>query len=71
MGDDQVFLDHVEGGVAQGLLESVDIGMIAQVLGGKGVPEVVGRVDRHPGANADPTQQVAQVVAVHGAVVAG
>ena len=41
LGDGQVTLDHVQGGMAKDPLQSVDIAAIAQEVDGKSVPETV------------------------------
>ena len=44
LGDGQVTFAHIQGGVAQGALEGVDVGVVAEVVDGKSVPKGVGGV---------------------------
>jgi len=64
LGDEEVAFDHIEGGVAQGGLERVDVAVVAQVLDGECVAEAVGIDVGDAGALAETVEVGAELAAV-------
>lgn len=71
LGDGQVALDHLHGGMAQDALEGVDVSAIAKECDGKCVPEAMGMAIGDAGALADALDEVAELLAVEVALVDG
>ena len=66
LGQAQIGLDHIHGGMAQHLLESVAVAAIAEIVDRKGVAEAVDVGSLDAGLFRQGADQVQQLVAVQG-----
>lgn len=71
LGDGEVVFDHVEAGVAEDLLEGVEVAAVAEVVDGEGVAEAVEGGSFYAGAFADVGDAFVEHAAFDGAVVGG
>jgi len=64
VGEMNVTVDHLKGGVAEQLLEDAGIAIVGEELGGEGVAEAVGVDVGNAGALANPLEVPAEGAAV-------
>lgn len=71
LGDGEVAFEGFIGAVPHHLLEGVDVGVVAQVGDGEGMPKIMRGVDGDACTVADALDHVAEVVTVQPSTGAG